>query len=135
MSHTPGPWRVTEHLNDSRKTNPKEILYSIGAGVQTRHSYPDSPIFFTDEINVVEVSTDRDYGYPEGGIKSKEDAHLIAESPAMYDALKAVLLFYSAKRLNDESRAEWKALTGSDEATTKVLCDHIHAVIAKADAA
>jgi hypothetical protein len=28
-----------------------------------------------------------------------------------------------------ERRAEWKRITGSDEATTKVLCDHIRIVL------
>jgi hypothetical protein len=50
-----------------------------------------------------------------------DDARLIARAPAMRDALEAVLLFYAAPRWDDEARARWLALTGSTEATTRVL--------------
>lgn len=47
---------------------------------------------------------------------------------AMRDALRAVLLFYSVK-WTEERIAEWKRITGSDDASTKVLCDHIRKVL------
>lgn len=47
------------------------------------------------------------------------------------DALRAVLLFHSASPW-EQQQAEWLRITGSREATTKVLCDHIRAVLAEA---
>ena len=44
------------------------------------------------------------------------------------DATRAVLLFYTAPRWTDTERQEWKSITGSDEATTKVLCDTMRAL-------
>ncbi len=48
------------------------------------------------------------------------------------DAFRAVLLFHGGGEWNGEKRAEWKRITGSDEATTKVLCDHIRLVLGTA---
>ncbi len=36
---------------------------------------------------------------------------------------RAVLLFHRGGPWGDEEREAWKALTGCDEATTRVLCD------------
>ncbi len=49
------------------------------------------------------------------------------------DALRAVLLFYTVGRWSDEKRAEWKRITGSDDASTKVLCDHIRTVLGRSE--
>ena len=38
-------------------------------------------------------------------------------------ALEAVLLFHSGREWDGDARAKWRELTGSSEATTKVLCD------------
>ena len=43
-------------------------------------------------------------------------------------ACAAVLMFFHGGEWTAERRAEWKRITGSDEATTKVLCDHIRNV-------
>lgn len=36
---------------------------------------------------------------------------------------RAVLMFYDAAPWDQEKQKVWKALTGREEATTKVLCD------------
>jgi len=47
------------------------------------------------------------------------------------DALRAVLLFYTVGAWSDEKKAEWKRITGSGEASTRVLCDHIRMVLGR----
>lgn len=47
----------------------------------------------------------------------------------MTAALMAVLLFHGGGEWTDAKRAEWKALTGTDEATTKTLCDTVRAAL------
>lgn len=40
-------------------------------------------------------------------------------------ALTLVLRFHSGAPWTEEDSHRWRAVTGTDEATTKVLCDHI----------
>ena len=47
------------------------------------------------------------------------------------DAIKLALLFHSGSPWDDGKRAEWLRITGTTEATTKVLCDHLRAVLAE----
>lgn len=47
------------------------------------------------------------------------------------DAIKLVLLFHSGSPWDDAKRAEWLRITGTTEASTKVLCDHLRAVLAE----
>lgn len=47
------------------------------------------------------------------------------------EALMLVLLFYSTGPWTDAAKAEWLKITGTREATTKVLCDHVRAVLAE----
>lgn len=49
------------------------------------------------------------------------------------DAIKLALLFHSSSPWDDDKRAEWLRITGSTEATTKVLCDHLRAVLAESE--
>jgi hypothetical protein len=51
-------------------------------------------------------------------------------SMAIIDVLRAVLMFHDGATWDANRRAEWKRITGSDEATTKVLCDHVRAALA-----
>jgi len=44
-------------------------------------------------------------------------------------ALEAVLLFYSQPPWDTVKRERWLEITGTDEATTKVLCDHIRKIL------
>jgi hypothetical protein len=50
-------------------------------------------------------------------------------------ATKLVLLFHSNVRWTEDNLRHWLAVTGGKDATTKSLCDHIRAVIAKTEAA
>lgn len=47
------------------------------------------------------------------------------------DALRLVLLFHNAAQWSLEERDEWLRITGTTEASTKVMCDHIRAVLAE----
>jgi hypothetical protein len=46
------------------------------------------------------------------------------------DALRLVLLFYESPYWTSEEKAEWLRITGTSEATTKVLCDHVRSALA-----
>lgn len=46
----------------------------------------------------------------------------------LIDALKLVPLFYTV-RWTPAKKAEWDRITGTSEATTKVLCDHVRSAI------
>lgn len=54
---------------------------------------------------------------------------------AMGGALRLALLFHAGGPWGDAAQAEWWRLSGSTEATTRVLCDHIRAALARAEAA
>ncbi len=49
----------------------------------------------------------------------------------LVDALRLPLLFCHGGEWIPQDRALWKHITGHDEATTKVMCDHIRAALAK----
>lgn len=61
------------------------------------------------------------------------DAHLIVSAPDLYDAARLTLMFHAAGPWNSERAAEWKRVTGHEDATTKILCDFIRAALRKAD--
>ena len=63
----------------------------------------------------------------------KANGMLIAASPLLRDACRAVLLFHSGGEWDEERRNEWHALTGEDEATTKILCDTVRRALAGID--
>ena len=44
------------------------------------------------------------------------------------DALMLPLIFHSADPVSESMRKEWKRITGTDQMTTKVMCDHIRLV-------
>lgn len=48
----------------------------------------------------------------------------------MRNALRLVLLFYQVGAWDQDRRDEWHRLTGTSEATTKVLCDHVRSALA-----
>jgi hypothetical protein len=48
----------------------------------------------------------------------------------MRNALRLVLLFYTVGEWSRDRKEEWKRLTGTYEATTKVLCDHVRSALA-----
>ena len=45
------------------------------------------------------------------------------------DALKLVLMFHKGGIWSAENVIEWRRITGSEEGTTKVMCDHIRKVL------
>jgi hypothetical protein len=53
-------------------------------------------------------------------------------APILLGAVTAALLFHSDSPWTPEKRTDWRELTGSDEATTKVLCDTLRAAQAAA---
>jgi hypothetical protein len=58
------------------------------------------------------------------------DPHYIGEpSYELVDALKLPLLFHAGGPWTAERRAEWLRITGSLEATSKVMCDHLRSAI------
>lgn len=68
-----------------------------------------------------------------GHAESVDNARLIAAAPEQHAALNAVLLFHSASPWDEQKREAWRAITGTDESTTKVLCDHIRSVLGKVE--
>lgn len=56
-----------------------------------------------------------------------EDRH--DEIVHLREVLGVVLLFYAVPQWTDIERREWKRVTGSNEATTKVLADTIRDVL------
>lgn len=54
---------------------------------------------------------------------------LAADNARLREALELVLLFYNST-WDEKQRDKWWAITGKDEATTKVMCDHIRAALA-----
>jgi hypothetical protein len=47
------------------------------------------------------------------------------------EALELPLLFHSGGAWDEDKRTRWKAITGSDEATTKAMCDHIRKTLGR----
>lgn len=64
--------------------------------------------------------------------RALEHAELSAASTGrLRDALEAVLLYHSSGSWDVAKRDRWVALTGSLEATTKVLCDVVRLALAE----
>jgi|GEM_PF-6315552 len=62
---------------------------------------------------------------------SGSEPHYTQEpSYGVMDALRLVLLFYDRGPWTSSRRAEWIRISGTTEATTKVLCDHIRSALA-----
>lgn len=64
-----------------------------------------------------------------GDLLQERDA-LAARVTALEGALELVLMFYGAAYWNEPESSRWREITGKDEATTKVMCDHIRALLA-----
>ena len=58
-----------------------------------------------------------------------ERLQLIKCVSSMAKALKLVLLFHGAAPWTEELSKQWKETTGEDDATTRVLCDHVRKVL------
>lgn len=59
----------------------------------------------------------------------EEEAFTHLDRDELTDALHAVLMFHSEFNWNDDKRAEWKHITGREDATTRTLCDHVRKVL------
>jgi hypothetical protein len=57
------------------------------------------------------------------GLDSTIDALRAHDRELGLKLARAVLMFYEAVEWTDERRAEWRALTGADDATTRTLGD------------
>ena len=57
---------------------------------------------------------------------------LAQTAPMLLAALELPLMFYAAGPWTDVERQRWKEITGTEEATTKTMCDAIRAATAKA---
>jgi len=68
-----------------------------------------------------------------GTCDRREDAQLIAAAPELYAFAKAALLFHGGGEWDQGLVEEWTALTGAQEATTRVLCNTARTAIAKAE--
>ena len=60
----------------------------------------------------------------------RRNLSLAGQVERMRDALNLVLLFHGGGEWGVEARAQWRAVTGGDDATTRALCDHIRQTIA-----
>ncbi len=49
---------------------------------------------------------------------------------AVEDCLMLPLLFHGGGMWDEKRRAEWLRITGTTEATTKVMCDHLRRALA-----
>lgn len=57
------------------------------------------------------------------------NTHLVGRIDQLRTALRAALLFHSGGEWDDAKRQQWQELTGSTEATTKVLCNTVRAAL------
>jgi hypothetical protein len=116
---TPGPWRA---VNDSI-LGPEEVGPLCGkrgqrlASVYTRIQHSGDGLDNRPADTFEEASA---------------NARLIVAAPKMHAALRAVLLFHSGRDWRLDA-AEWEAVTGQKEASTKTLCDFVRSVLAETE--
>jgi len=70
--------------------------------------------------------------YPEASAEAQARQALIDAAPDLLAACEATVLFYNAAYWTEAEAARWRQLTGTEGATTKMLCDMHRAAIAKA---
>lgn len=58
-----------------------------------------------------------------------EPKYVTPASHDVLDALRLPLLFHGAGPWDDAKRLAWLRITGTEEATTKVMCDHLRMVL------
>ena len=99
--------------------------HTPGPWVIKRDEYVDGAIHLIRASGDVAIASVRD---------NEADALLIAAAPEMRDVIHALLLFYhGGLDWNDDTRREWKRLTGNNDATTRVLADFARRVLAKTE--
>lgn len=67
----------------------------------------------------------------EGDPEADAYGRLFVAAPDLAAVAEALLLFHSASPWDADKAARWKALTGQESATTKVLCCFARAALAK----
>jgi hypothetical protein len=60
---------------------------------------------------------------------NREPDYTQEPSYGVMDALRLVLLFHDSGPWTSSRRAEWLRITGTTEATTKVMCDHVRSAL------
>jgi hypothetical protein len=89
----------------------------------------EPPIVWASDYDALAADAQRDYdGMREFQAKFIAADHRIRELEA---ALRAVLLFHGASQWTPDVCSDWKELTGTDEATTRTLCDTVRAALGK----
>lgn len=85
---TDGPWRKRRCINNDERDRCLivDVVYGISAGEQKGpfenkgHFHPENEFYYTDEIDVVAVGMDRDFGTYEAAIEKEPDAEFIANA-------------------------------------------------------
>lgn len=54
---------------------------------------------------------------------------LMNQRTALRRALELVLIFHQGGKWSDRDQVRWQEITGSTEATNKVMCDHVRSVL------
>jgi hypothetical protein len=89
---TPGPWRARRSSLDPDQPGEPPACWGIAAGAEkwrhnAGHFHPADAEYPQDEIHVVEIGYDRDYGTPEAAIPREGDAAFIAHFNPAYLSL------------------------------------------------
>lgn len=111
--HTPGPWLLE---TESRSPDGSDLIVTNADGHYT--------------VATCRITTGT--GVPDTEV-AEANARLCAAAPKLRAVAEATLLFHCASPWGEAKDARWRELTGSDEATTKALCDFARATLAKAD--
>lgn len=83
----------------------------------------------SDQQIVVKIA-ERIVAIYEGGPDDRDGRELTAaEIAPLVSALRLPLLFHQGGEWTPEHRAEWLKITGHEDATTRVMCDHIRKVL------
>jgi hypothetical protein len=122
--HAPGPWSVCLHLHPVTAEDCK-------CGYRGCILSADGKTMVC-ELGEPAETPDLAVGRPMPMGERLATAALIAAAPELLAFVEATLLFHSGGDWDDTKRRRWVELTGSDDATTKALCDLGRAVIGEA---